>query len=428
MSVVSTVFWGIVVLVVLVVVHELGHFIAARAFGVRVTEFMIGLPGPSIGFSKGGTRWGITCIPLGGYNRITGMEAGPEDPNLAEVLAYVHRHGRADAEHVALGCGISVDEASEALVILDGWGSINAPGRENKGSDYAAPASGACALGQAREVADPKALLDEERSQTYRALSWPKRLVVLFAGPVMNVFLAFVLFIILFCGVGVQSASTTISAVEDGGPAAKAGLVAGDTITSVAGTSTDSWEELSGAISALQPGDGVEVSYARAGASSTTKIKVGKNSSGTAYLGIYAGVQTQRLSVPDALGASWEYLGMTVASYAKLFNPVTTGEVVSQSTSVVGIAVMADQAASSGIVSLLYLLAIISLSLGIVNLVPIPPLDGGKIVVETIQRIIGRDISVRTVNLISIVGIGIFAVLFVVLLQQDVVRFILGGS
>ncbi|MDY5661202.1 MAG: site-2 protease family protein, partial [Coriobacteriales bacterium] len=61
MNVVMTVFWGVVVLLVLVVIHELGHFIAARAFGVRVTEFMIGLPGPNIGFEHNGCRYGITC-------------------------------------------------------------------------------------------------------------------------------------------------------------------------------------------------------------------------------------------------------------------------------------------------------------------------------------------------------------------------------
>lgn len=423
-----TVIWGLIVLIVLVVVHELGHFIAARAFGVRVTEFMIGLPGPSVGFEFKGTRWGVTCIPLGGYNRITGMEGGPEDPNLQDVLAYVYRQGKADAEHVALGCSIDEDAAETALIILDGWGSINAPGRQNKTDYYLAPAADGYEMGQAREVADPKALLDAERRQTYRNLNWARRLAVLFAGPLMNVALAFVLMLVIFCGIGVSVATTQISGVADRGAAAAAGLQAGDTITAVGETSTPDWTSLSAAIEELEPGQEVEVSYQRDGADAVAELTVGTSETGEAQLGIYAGTTTKRLSPVEGLQMSWEYLQLTVESYAKLFNPVTTGEVVSQSTSVVGIAVMAEQAASTGVVQLLYLLAVISLSLGIVNLVPIPPLDGGKIVVETIQKVIGRDISVRTVNIISIIGIALFVLLFVVLLQQDISRFVFGNS
>ena len=168
-----TVFWGLVVLIFLVVVHELGHFVAAKGFGVRVTEFMIGMPGPNIGFEHKGTRYGVTAIPLGGYNRIAGLEGGEEDPNLGPVLAYVYRHGSTDVEHVAAGCGISEDEAAFALTVLDGWGSINKPGRSNKTGRYCAPAAGGYELGQPREVDDPAALLARERACTFRALSYP---------------------------------------------------------------------------------------------------------------------------------------------------------------------------------------------------------------------------------------------------------------
>lgn len=427
MNVVMTVFWGVVVLLVLVVIHELGHFIAARAFGVRVTEFMIGLPGPNIGFERNGCRYGITCIPLGGYNRITGMEPGPEDPNLEQVLAYVYRHGTADAEHVALACGITDDEAEEALAVLDGWGSINAPGRSNKLEAYAAPKVGAYALGEAREVADPKALLDSERAQTYRSLPCWKRLVVLFAGPLMNVVLAFVIMLVLFSGIGVTQTTTTISDVADGGPAAQAGLQAGDTITAIDGTDTPDWTTLAQAISQFSPGQTVTVSYERDGAAHDAQLTVGTSEQGAPQFGIYAGTTQVRLPLGDSLKASWDYLVLTVQAYANLFNPATTAQVLDQSTSVVGIAVISERAASAGIVPLLYILAVISLSLGIVNLLPVPPLDGGKIVVEVIQRIVGRDIPVKVINAISVVVIALLLLLFVVMLRQDIIRFVLGG-
>ena len=86
--------------------HELGHFLAAKAFGVRVTEFMLGLPGPSIGFTAGGTKFGITPILLGGYARVCGMEPGEMKPHLREALAALHRRGTATMEDIALDCGI----------------------------------------------------------------------------------------------------------------------------------------------------------------------------------------------------------------------------------------------------------------------------------------------------------------------------------
>lgn len=428
MGAVSVIFWGVIVLAVLVVVHELGHFIAARAFGVRVTEFMIGLPGPSIGFTRNGTRYGITCIPLGGYNRITGMESGPEDPNLEQVLAYVYRQGVADVEHTALACGLSPEEAETALFILDGWGSINAPGRENPHEQYAAPKTGVYELGQPREVEDSKALLDAERQQTYRGLSFPKRLVVLFAGPLMNILLAFVILLVVFCGVGIPVVSTQLSSVVEDGPAAAAGLQAGDRIVAIDDTPIDDWESLSLALLEVEPGATVAVGYERDGVEHTAQVTTVVSKDDTAQLGVYAGTEQFRLSVPLGLQASWDYLAITVWSYASLFNPATAADTLSQSTSVVGIAVMSQQAASAGIVPLLYFIAVISLSLGIVNLLPVPPLDGGRIVVEVIQRIAHREVPTKVINGITIVVIALLLVLFLFMTQQDIARFVLGGS
>ena len=427
MNVLGVIFWFIVVIVVLVFIHELGHFLAARSFGVRVTEFMIGLPGPSIGFERNGCRYGVTCIPLGGYNRITGMEGGPENPNLERVLAYVYRQGKTDAEHVALACDLDEEDAETALVILDGWGSINAPGRSNKTDSYCAPKTDVFELGQPREVEDSKALLDAERACTYRSLSCWKRLVVLFAGPIMNLLLALILMLVIFCGIGLTVATTTISGVVEDGPAVSAGMQAGDTIVAINGAETPDWQSLTEAISSLQAGSEVTVDYMRDGVRKQTTFAVDTNENGAPQLGIYAGSAQHRLSVTEALVTSWEYFALTVQAYANLFNPATTGETISQSTSIVGIAVMSERAASAGLVPLLYILAVVSLSLGVVNLVPLPPLDGGKIVVEVIQRIARREIPVKIINAITIVVIVLLVLLFVVLLRQDIVNFILGG-
>lgn len=206
----------------LVFIHEGGHYLAARAFGVRVTEFMLGLPGPSIGFTKGETRYGVTAVPLGGYAKVCGMEAGPLQPHLQEALASLYRRGTANMEDVARDCGISDDEAYNALEELVEWGSVIGPSKADQYNTYRAPrvspgkralkkaaAAGLPApatyeLGQAREVADPQALYESEYRQQYRSLPFWKRSVILLAGIFMNLLFAMLVFVVVFSVIGFQ--------------------------------------------------------------------------------------------------------------------------------------------------------------------------------------------------------------------------------
>ena len=110
----------------------------------------------------------------------------------------------------------------------------------------------------------------------------------------------------------------------------------------------------------------------------------------------------------------------------KLVMPQTTMEVLNQSTSVVGISVMASEAASSGPADLVMLAASISMSLGFMNLLPIPPLDGGKILIEAIQAVSRKKLSAKVQNYISYVGLAFFLFVFVVVLKNDIFRFVIG--
>jgi regulator of sigma E protease len=106
--------------------------------------------------------------------------------------------------------------------------------------------------------------------------------------------------------------------------------------------------------------------------------------------------------------------------------PEHTQEILDSSTSIVGISVMASQAAAAGLDELCLFTAAISLSLGFMNLLPIPPLDGGKMLIEVIQAVTRRKIPARVQNIISYIGLALFMLLFVYMLRQDVFRFILG--
>ena len=115
MDILITIICLLIVLSVLVFIHEGGHFVTARLFGVRVNEFMLGLPGPKLSFKHNDTRYGVTCVPLGGYAKVCGMEAGAMKPHLPEVLEFVHTKGKANISEVARELKIKKDEAEDAL-------------------------------------------------------------------------------------------------------------------------------------------------------------------------------------------------------------------------------------------------------------------------------------------------------------------------
>ena len=126
LSVLSSVFWGLLMLSVLVFLHEGGHFLAARACGVRVTEFFLGLP---CRFDihhtsrRIGTKFGVTPLLLGGYAAICGMD--PTDVSRADrVLAAIYRHGRVTVADLAVELELSEEDVLEACALLLGWGSI----------------------------------------------------------------------------------------------------------------------------------------------------------------------------------------------------------------------------------------------------------------------------------------------------------------
>ena len=344
MDIVLMIVYATLILGFLVFIHEGGHYLAARAFGVRVTEFMLGLPGPNIGFTKWGTKFGVTPFLLGGYAKVCGMEPGEMSPHLEPVLAALYRRGTANME----------DELVE-------WGSIAGPTKQDKYNTYRAPvvkpskkqvAAGAVAyeLGQARPVEDAHALFESEYKQQYRSLPFWKRSVILVAGVVVNLLFAVLLFVVLFSLIGVDVQTS-----------------AGD-------------------------------------------------------------IRHVNVNPLDAIRMGFMYIGMVVQLIAGLFNPWTAGEVVQNSTSVIGIAAMSKQAVDLGLASAISFVASISVSLGIMNLLPIPPLDGGRFVIEVFQKISRKVVTMRALNYLSAAGMILFIGFFLFMANQDIQRIISGAG
>ena len=344
-----------IVLSVLVVIHEGGHYLASRAFGVRVTEFMIGMPGPNIGVTIGGTKFGVTPILLGGYARVCGMEAGPEMPRLKEVLEYAYTHGTVLADQMALDLDMSVDEAIDTLYELAEWGCVNPPARKDQHNVFRTrPLKDKkrgldLAEGTPREFHSAEELYQTERSQMYRSLPFWKRSVILLAGILVNLLFAVAMIVLIYSVIGVDV------------------TLADGTVTHVT------------------------------------------------------------LNVATALQAGFGYIFEVAKAILGLFNPQTAAETVSNSTSVVGIAVMSKEYAEAGILMFMLFMAMISVSLGLMNLLPIPPLDGGRFVVEIFQKITGIQVGQRAMNVMSAVGMALFVLFFLVMLNQDINRFVFGN-
>lgn len=356
MDVVLMVVYCVLILGFLVVIHEGGHYGMARAFGVRVSEFMIGLPGPNIGFTaKNGTKYGITAVPLGGYARICGMEPGAESPYLADACAIVFREGTVNMDDVADELHISKDDAYTALNELEEWGTIAGPHRRDKYNTYRtrpvfekSKRQPVQAEGTPRQipVQSVKTFINSERRQQYRSLPFWKRSLILIAGPAVNVICAVLLLAVLYSVIGIDVTN--------------------------------------------DQGD----------------------------------IQHIVVNPLRALEAGLMYMGMVIQAVAGLFNPQTAAQTVSDSTSIVGIAVMSKQAVDQGFASIIGFTAMISASLGIMNMLPIPPLDGGRFVVEIVQRIRRREVTLKALNYMSVIGMSLFMAFFVFMLNQDVQRFI----
>ncbi len=368
MDILLMIVFATIVLGFLVFIHEGGHYLASRAFGVRVTEFMLGLPGPSIGFKKWGTKFGVTPILLGGYAKVCGMEPGEMSPHLQRALAALYRRGTANMEEIARDCAISDEEAYDALEELVEWGSVVGPTKKDQYNTYRAPEfepsrkqvqaareagslpPASYALGQARPVQDARALFESEYRQQYRSLPFWKRSVILVAGVAVNLLFAMLVFVVLYSIIGfdVQNPQT--------------GEIAHMTVDPL-----------------------------------------------------------------RSIQAGFAYIGMVVQLVAGLFNPATAGEVVSNSTSIVGIAVLSKDAAAMGFESFLAFTAMISVSLGVMNMLPIPPLDGGRFVIELFQKLSRKVVSMKALNYLSAAGMILFLGFFLVMINQDIQRFVFGN-
>ena len=347
----------VLAIVVMVMIHEAGHFVTAKWCGMKVTEFFFGF-GPRLwSFRRGETEYGVKAIPAGGYVKIVGMSNVERD----------------------------VDPADEP--------------------------------------------------RTYRQQSYPKRMFVAVAGVVTHFVVAFLLLMLVWTVMGVPSLEPRISEIsrlESGAsPAEEAGFRLGDEIVAVDGRAVSDWEEVPTYVRP-RAGEPIRFTVQRDGRRvdvSATPVDRDPSPEEVGFLGISATQVTERVNpltgVGRAASDTWRLTGAAVAAIGSFFTPASLREYASLVTagpagegsderflSVVGVVRMADQAAESSWLNLVYLLVVLNIFVAVFNIVPLLPFDGGHMAVATYERLRSRpgrryhaDLSKMTPVAAAVVGI-----------------------
>jgi regulator of sigma E protease len=342
------------VLGILVSIHELGHYLAARWCGIGVEAFSLGF-GPALKswVDKRGTVWKISALPLGGYVKMYGMSPT----------------ARQDAA-----------EAGEEFRALEAYSEKHVG----------------------------------------------KRAIVAFAGPLANFLLAIFLFSALLMTIGRQVPLPTVGQVVENSAAAAAGLKVGDDITAVDGMKVTRFTELRDIIAA-DPDRDVTLSVTRGTTPLTLKVHVATATGATGTvgrLGVVSGKSIYEKVGPLAaleggVTQTWDLLRQTLIG---LVNIVTSGQGADELGGPIMIAHMSGQVAQLGLPSLLTFIALLSVNLGLVNLLPIPVLDGGHLMFYAAEAVRGRPVPARAQEYGYRVGIALIACVFVFASWNDLVR------
>ena len=332
---------AILLLGILIILHEAGHFWAARLCRIEVQEFSIGM-GPLLWHRAGkrGTEYSLRALPIGGFCRFYGEDEGVS--------------------------------------------------------------------------ADPRA---------FDRTSLPRRMFTVFAGPGMNFVVAVFTIVLYLSAVGIPASVPVVGAVEEN--AALAGLAVGDRLLSVNGTETEDTAAISQAI-ASSGGETVTITVRRGSEEKELAIRPFCDETLERYrLGFSFAQERQRISFLESVPFSFRYNWESVVLIARtLKNLVFRGEGVSDMTGPVGTVYVIQEATREGGLDIwLELLALISVNLGIMNLLPIPGLDGSRLLFLLLEAVRGKPVKRELEGTIHLVGIALLMGLMVVLTYKDILQF-----
>jgi regulator of sigma E protease len=380
----------IVLIGVIVFVHELGHYLAARSVGVGVERFSIGMPPNFVDFTK--TKKGL----------------------IIDIYFFVLKNGKVKWQKIYSTTLLSFNTPSETiftigLLPLGGYVKMKGILDESMDSKF-------------------KGEKDELESKNSLQKIW-----VMSAGVIMNLILTFFVFTLIGNLQGdtkIENPNTTIDYIVPDQSAYNAGLQVGDSFIAIEGANVDSWYEAVGQIEKY-PNETITISFDRQGETLNKQVTLGARPDLTSgrvdrevgALGISKNQVPVELNFTESLvyglnETKWAMTLMT-SSLKMIFQGNVSRDEVG---SVIMIGDMAGQAAQAGLVPFLFLMALISVNLAYINILPIPGLDGGHIALILVESLLGRKLSVKTRIRIQSVGMFILLSLMVFLLLNDIIR------
>jgi regulator of sigma E protease len=394
----------------LIVIHEAGHFVTALAVRMRPRRFYIFFPPALVKRTWRGIEYGIGSIPLGGYVKIPGMHR----PAAGDLEAHLNRAVQ-EAPWLA-----DVAAPAKRALAEERFSDARHPLQELRAEIARADLSEAARRQAERGLTDLEDSLSPEAY--WRAPAW-KRIAVILAGPATNLLFAVAALTVVFM-LGVPEVVRTIAEVTPNSPAAAAGLRPGDRIVSV-GDASGSPRAIADAIAGSR-GRSLRLRVERNGKILTLEGRARPNADGDYRLGFSFDTQERSYSFGAALTrscrATWDVTKGIGGALADIF----TGSGRDQVSSVVGITAVSSEAVQQGLVEFLLVLAFISLSLALLNLLPLLPLDGGHIAFSLAEWIRGRAIPREAYERMSAIGIALVLFLFVIGLSNDIQN--LGGG
>ena len=392
----------------LILIHEAGHFFVALAVKMRPRRFYIFFPPALVKWKRNGIEYGIGSIPLGGYVKIPGMHkpaAGDLDVHLEPARKEAPAVAAAAEPVEQALSGERLGEAREAMPALR---------RAIEAAELSEPARKAADRG----VADVDDALSPEAY--WRAPAW-KRVAVIAAGPVTNLVFALAALAVVFM-LGVPTEVTrTVEEVTPSSPAAAMGLRAGDRILSVDGTAG----EPADLAEAIRESDGrpVALTVEREGEEVLLEGRPRLDPADDVYrLGFAFGLQYESYGPLEATGRAFETTWEVTKAIGSSLGRIVTGSGRDEVASVVGITTISSESLEAGFRYYLQVLAFISLSLALLNLLPLLPLDGGHIAFSLVERIRGRAIPRSAYERFSAIGIAAVLLLFFIGLSNDIDR------
>ena len=465
LSILTSTAWVLLALTILVFIHELGHFLTAKYFGMRVERFSIGFPPTVFGRRMGETEYVVGATPLGGYVKISGMI----DENLdtehieAEPEPHEFRSKPVWQRIVVITAGV-IFNVFLAVLIFSGikWsnGESYIPA-ENVESIHVQEGSVAYGMGlrtgdkitsvngasfERFEQLDPGALLADtltitvRRNDTSKTLTGPRDIMTQMSRAAQTT----------GSPLGISYVPPLVGAAPDGRPAAEAGLRAGDRIVRVEGDSTRFWGEMAERIQSVEgapltirwlradslqrEGDPEPMARTPRGALYEATITPEQNDDGryligvglppTDMIGAEFGQRTRTFSPDEALVAgateTWSYAENIVVSLKRIV--VGRDSVRDNLGGPVRIAQVTSQAASAGAVNFWRIVAILSVTLAIMNILPIPALDGGQLVFLLYEGITRRPPSTRVRLVAQQVGMLLLLGFMIFLIFNDILR------